>query len=276
MDTKELQKQIAELEEARARADITGQINRRLNAARTDDELLQALTWPALEAGAFNTSLLYIDLNEAGEPEWGEVVATYSREGTQALPTGVRYHLPEFPFARMALVGQGEPIFIADAATDERMNEHLQQLMNKLGIQAIVMLPLVQAGRWVGFLLLDWDEAHQFSKQEMAIYRAIGDIAGSVVDNRRLAIRMQEALGGSEMLYEVSRGLNAARDEDDLLQILAGPAMRGGIERAELLYVDLDESDEPEWIEVVAAWQQEGESRLPVGSRFYAPEFPFA
>ena len=75
MATKEeLQKQIANLEAAQTKAELLYQISRDLNTARDEQELLQLLDQPARAAGASSTNLLYIDLDEAGQPEWARVV----------------------------------------------------------------------------------------------------------------------------------------------------------------------------------------------------------
>ena len=97
--TAELQKRIAELEATLARAEILSQISRGVNAASDEDELLHALLRLALEAGARSASLNYIDLDEAGEPEWLEVIAIWDREGEPPNSVGDRFYLPEFPLS---------------------------------------------------------------------------------------------------------------------------------------------------------------------------------
>ena len=71
----DLERQIAELQEAQSRAETLYQISRDLNAACDKDELLSILARPAQETGAVRVILLYIDLDEAGEPEWFEIAA---------------------------------------------------------------------------------------------------------------------------------------------------------------------------------------------------------
>ena len=92
----ELQKQVAELKAMQARAEVLYQISRGLSAARDEHELLQVLAQPAREAGAFRATLLYIDLDGAGQPEWLELVASLEQDDTPAVPVGTRYYVPNF------------------------------------------------------------------------------------------------------------------------------------------------------------------------------------
>jgi rsbT co-antagonist protein RsbR len=193
MATKEeLQKRIAELEATQARAEILYQISRGLNTARDEEELLQVLIQPARKAGVFTANLLYIGLNEAGQPEWAEIVAVWQREGTPVTPVGSRFYLPEFPFASLLLASQDEPHLIADAATDERVDETTRNLLAQSGVRAFVLIPLTQAGRWVGIFTLSWREPHKFSEQEMAVYNALIGLASPAVESRRLVGNLEQ------------------------------------------------------------------------------------
>jgi anti-anti-sigma regulatory factor/GAF domain-containing protein len=275
----ELQARITELETALAKATVIEQISRDLNTASDEDELLQVLARPAIEAGAFSTTLLYIDLDEAGEPEWLEMVASGQPESaptTSTMPVGTRFYLPEFLFSRLWMASPDEPQLIADVKSDERADEVFRNVLTQSGIQATAVIPLTQAGRWVGLIVFSWAEPHQFSALEVEIYRALADLASPAVENRRLLVQTQKALAETETFYGISRDLNTASDENELLQILTRPGLEAGVFMTTLMYFDLDAAGEPEWGEVVATWQREGEPGIPVGTRFYLPEFPFS
>ena len=51
----------------------------------------------------------------------------------------------------------------------------------------------------------------------------------------------------ADMLNQISRDVNAAHDEGEVLHALARPAVEAGAIRANLYYIDLDEASEPEW-----------------------------
>ncbi len=262
---------------ALAQTDTLYTISRGLNAADDEDEMLRVLARSGMEAGAHRAELLYIDPNEAGALEWLEVVAVIEQHTVRGIPppsVGTRYYIPEFAFADIFLANPDEPLFIADPTTDERVDEMFANVMAQIGARATVIIPLIQSGRWIGYIAIYWDSPHEFSKQEVEIYRALTDLAAPAVASRRLLVEQERAL--TETLYTISRGLNAADDEDEMLQILAQPAIKAGVNSAHLLHFDIDEAGEPEWAETVAGWYREGEPRTPIGSRFYLPELPFA
>jgi signal transduction histidine kinase/DNA-binding response OmpR family regulator len=87
-------------------------------------------------------------------------------------------------------------------------------------------------------------------------------------------LQTQQAI--TETILHISRGLNTARNEPDLLMALASPAIANGVFRANLAFIDPDEHGEPAWVQNVALWQREGEIIPPLGSRFYLPDFPAA
>jgi PAS domain S-box-containing protein len=249
------------------------EISRGLNAARDEDELLEVLLRPAIQAGADQAYLDFVLLDEAGEPEWIEVVANWQKEGQALYPVGTRLYLPEFPYTKLWLYDPERPLIIANLDTDERLGPEERDSFTQINVQALVIVPLTQAGRWVGLLPIFWSEPHAHSETETALYNALPALATPALANRRLLIEQERAL--TETLYRISSGLNKASDAGEQLHVLARPAIDAGMSTANLLYIDLDQDDGLEWAEIVACWQREGEPPMSVGSRFYLPEFPF-
>jgi PAS domain S-box-containing protein len=285
------------LRRERARTDELYAISRQLNEASDEQELLQVLAQPGVQAGASAVSLQYVDLDEAGAPQWLELVATWKRRGEPTVPTGTRNYLPDFPFSYSWLSNPDEPLLISDVVTDERVDENTRDMLAQVGLCAMATIPLAQAGqrherirqssvepsvkpsvdpaaerRWIGVLNVLWDAPHEFSAREVDIYRALAGLATPAVANRRLLVEQERAL--TETLYQISSDLNRARDEDELLWALAQPAIEAGAASASLMYVELDQAGQPAWMEKVAGWQREGALATPLGARFYLPEFP--
>jgi PAS domain S-box-containing protein len=188
------------------------QFSRDLNAAGDRDELLQVLARPAIEAGASGVSLMYIDLDEDDQPEWIEVVAAWERDGAPSAPLGSRYHLPTLPAFNLWLSDPEQVQTIANVAQDERLDENTRTLLAQTGAQAMAIIPLAPAGRWVGTLNLIWSEAHAFSAREREIYNAFVGLAAPVVENHRLVDDLEK------MVMERTRELHAA--ETRYLQIV--------------------------------------------------------
>jgi signal transduction histidine kinase len=193
MTTKtELQKRIAELEMAQARAAAIYEISRDLNAAQDADELLRVLARPAVAGGANRAYLSYIDLDEAGEPEWIEIVATWWQKGKDPLPVGSRFYVPTFPFARLWIANPDESQLIANVATNQEVDEATRNLLLQRGTLATAIIPLAQAGHWVGIVGLAWETPHDFSREEIEIYRALMGLGTQAVENQRLFQHLEQ------------------------------------------------------------------------------------
>ncbi len=70
------------------------------------------------------------------------------------------------------------------------------------------------------------------------------------------------------------KNLDPVSDLSSLLRVLAEPAIKAGAVEAVLDYIDLDKAGKPEWARTVAVWQRPGQSPIPLGVRYYIPEFP--
>jgi len=191
------------LRQARAQAETLRRINRRLNLAADEQELLQALAGPGLQAGASKAYLGYIHLSQGQEPEWAEIVATLP---PAALPAG-RLHLPEFPFARQVMAVPDQVYLVADVASDERLDDRSRRSLLGDGIRALALLPLSRPRRWIGFISLAWNRPRRFAGQEVEIYQALLSRASSAVENRRLLARTQVALAEVQQSERLLRSI---------------------------------------------------------------------
>jgi rsbT co-antagonist protein RsbR len=190
----ELEEQIIALKAAQATAEKLNQVSRDLNAAADEEEMLQALLQSMAESEVKVVDLMYIDLDQAGEPEWLEIVATWRAKGSPSFPIGSRFYVPEFPFSYLWMASPDEPQLISDVLTDERIDENSKNVLIQADIRAMAIVPLTQAGRWVGSIIMTWGKVHTFNPQESKILHTLGSLVGPVVENQRLLARTQEAL----------------------------------------------------------------------------------
>jgi PAS domain S-box-containing protein len=74
-------------------------------------------------------------------------------------------------------------------------------------------------------------------------------------------------------LHRLSEAFAAAGGPEEMLHVIAEPAVETGAHVATLMYVSADAGGRPEWAETVAAF---GGTVAPLGRRFYLPESPQA
>ena len=215
------------LEEAlygeRAWLETLFELSRRLNVARDEDELLMALTQSAIEAGAVQADLMYVDLNNAGEPEWAQVTAVWRAAALDSTPApiGTRYYLPDYPLICQWISQANMPLLVSDASKDERMDENTRNLLSQMGSKALASIPLTQAQRVMGLVNFGWANAHEFSEQEVEIYRILINLASPTVQNRRLMGNLEhivaERTSQLSTASDIAGQIGAMLDPDELL-----------------------------------------------------------
>ncbi len=199
------------LEGQKGKIETLYEISRGISAATDEQALLRVLGQPAIDAGATVIDLFYFDLDDDGEPEWMEKIATGPGEGKS--PVGTRYYLPEFPVARLYLDNPHEPRLVADVTLDERIDENTKLLLAQVGTRAMVFVPLTDTGNWVGVIAFQWNEAHEFSQHEVEIYNALISLATPAVKMRRMVGNLEQ------MVAERAAELQASVEESERLQM---------------------------------------------------------
>lgn len=254
----ELERVKVELEITLARTNILYSISHSLSMASDADEMLQVLARPAIEAGAAVANLMYIDLNDAGEPEWIEIAASWrhATRGEPPIPVGSRFYLPEFPFARLWMASQDEPQLIADVTANERLDENLRDIFVQMDTRAMVIIPLSQAGRWVGLVSFNWGEPHEFSEQETEIYRAFIGLATPTVEERRQFKRVQARVRREQILREITSRVRGFTDPN---AVIRAAVRELGAALGRSTFVRLGSAEELS--QTPAAWTDSGDGR---------------
>jgi GAF domain-containing protein len=200
--------------QADARTGILFDISYSLSAAEDEDEMLQILARPAIEAGVNSARLLYFDLDETGEPEWAELVADWRREGEPQMSVGSRFYLPDLPAARRWVASPDEAQLISDTATEGQVNGYVESALAPSVGCAEVIVPLRQAGRWVGVIIFAWDEPHEFAEREAQVYNALVGLASLAVASRRQFERAQARVRREQLLREITSRVRSFTDPE--------------------------------------------------------------
>ncbi|HET91249.1 MAG TPA: GAF domain-containing protein, partial [Chloroflexi bacterium] len=201
----DLKARIAELEEKQMQVVALSQMSRDLSGAQDENDLLQVLVWPTIDTDASTVTLVYIDLDANGDPVWAKVAAHWQREGALDIPVGTRYYLPEFPLTQLWLADPGEPQLVADVTVDERLDQEGREMLVRLGIRALAVIPMSQAGHWVGLALLGWESPRSFGAQETEVYHMLSGLACPVVKSLRLTHEARVRLHELSVLNELGQ-----------------------------------------------------------------------
>jgi len=108
----------------------------------------------------------------------------YSGQGTKPIPIGTRYLRHNMPILN-AFVAE-TPILYTDYQQGEITDAATLAAAKQQNIRAMAVLPLWSQGRQLGILLLQGEEPHAFTEQEIRPYRAMLGQLSIAVENQQL------------------------------------------------------------------------------------------
>ena len=105
--------------------------------------------------------------------------------------------------------------------------------------------------------------------------RSIIGMIQDITERKQTEDNLSQALTEVETLYDVNTRLNAAKNFQAVVDAIAAPMLVNGAAGAALLLYGPDDSDQPEWTQIVAALEPR-EQTMPVGTQYDLAEFPLA
>jgi PAS domain S-box-containing protein len=158
--------------------------------------------------------------NSADEVVGMDVIANWW-SGTGREPTAVNTHYTPESLPILKLFITPEPMFIANAFHDERIDEVSMQVVRLLNVHAVAVLPLFLADRQIGVLLLESEEIHEFNQDEIRVFSAMGPLISTVLENRRQFERARQQAEREGLLNVISQKIQSATSVEAVLQIAA-------------------------------------------------------
>ncbi len=186
--------------------ELLQQLGRQLNLALSFEEVLRVLLSQAPAPEEAEVALCAIDNDASGQPEWLTVLSQFNPQGNPTAPqVGVRYHVPEIPFAKLYLSSPDAPILVDDVNTDPRIDDHSRALYALSSVRATIVVALTIRDRWVGLLNLTWQRPVTFSARDMHIYQALAQHVGLSLDHSLVVERLRASLAQMNQQRSVLR-----------------------------------------------------------------------
>ncbi|HSQ38948.1 MAG TPA: GAF domain-containing protein, partial [Anaerolineales bacterium] len=129
------------------------------------------------------------------------------------------YTITNLPIMKFFL--SSAPVFFSDAGKDERVDSVSMELIQKLNIHAIAVLPLFHGEQQTGVLILESEEPHNFTQDEARLFSAMGPQIATVLENRRQFERAQKQADRESTLNIISQKIQGATTVEAVLQIAA-------------------------------------------------------
>ena len=155
-----------------------------------------------------------------GELEGMDVAATWwNGTGHEASPIG--QHFPASVLRVMSLFISSTPLFFNDALTDERFDEASRNIAKSLNIRSGAVLPLHSGSHQVGVLLMEAEEPHNFTNEEIRLFEALAPQITTILENRRQFEQAQKQAEREAMLNVINQKIQSATSVEAVLQIAA-------------------------------------------------------
>lgn len=182
---------------------------------------LVAATITTLGISEVNRALLVtFDYDAKGELSHLDVIANWwNGTGHEVTPLGTRY--PREVIRVMPMFISQTPVFFDDTLTDERVDATTLDLVKRLNLRAVAVLPLHVGSYQMGALILEAEEPHHFTQEETRLFSALAPQVATVVENRRQFEQAQKQAERESRLNVISQKIQSATTVEAVLQIAA-------------------------------------------------------
>lgn len=252
--------------EALSETEALYDISAHISSASSLNEALLASIAPAIDGRAANAQLFTFDRKNDDQPEWLKIAATWdATDPNNTLSTGSRYHLPDFPFAKLWLNSSQNVIFIENIDEDDRLDASTRNAFKSNGLVASVFLLLQLSEQWVGLISINWTRPHKFTDIEQRLYKSVATQTAVVVNNLLLLEEANKRTVQLEKLAQIEAYLSQASEEEEFLMALSQAVQADSSATILLSYMDLDAGGRPAHLNPVARWQNNN-VKWPVSS----------
>jgi transcriptional regulator with GAF, ATPase, and Fis domain len=135
--------------------------------------------------------------------------------------TAVGTHYPLEVIRLMPMFVSPTPIFFHDSFNDERVDPTTMELVKRLNLRAVAVLPLHSGTHQVGALILESEDIHNFTQDETRLFIALAPQITTVLENRIQFERAQKQAERESTLNVISQKIQSATTVEAVLQIAA-------------------------------------------------------
>ncbi|MCB8965676.1 MAG: GAF domain-containing protein [Ardenticatenaceae bacterium] len=192
-----------------------------LNGAHSYEEIGQAVLniWKGRTNDTLTASIFELETDETGTPEW-QVIAfptdlTEEQEQFRRFPVKLTNSDPHW------MRGGGRLHLIADTATEPTLLPQEKAIYEQVSARSIAELPLRLGNRWVGLVVMAWQEAVPFTPADERLLAAMVDQLALAVNSQQLLSAAQTRAQREQQLREISTRVSTAVDADAILRTAA-------------------------------------------------------
>jgi len=214
-------RQYDQTQSALAQSEKLFQVSGQITQATNLQELVSA-TVTTLGIPAVNRALLIaFQYGESGDPEQLTIIGNWwNGTGHEVTPVGTRYSRDVMRVMPMFI--SPTPVFFNDVFHDERVDATTLELVAKrLNLCSVAVLPLYSANQQMGALVLEGEEPHTFTQEEIRLFSSLAPQIATVVENRRQFEMAQRQAEREAMLNAINQKIQTSTSVEAVLQIAA-------------------------------------------------------
>ncbi|HLF90819.1 MAG TPA: GAF domain-containing protein [Anaerolineales bacterium] len=204
-------------ETALAQTETLYDVTTELTKAESLEQVLEAIA--SLRPGG-RASMLAIDVNAKGEPEWLASTVSWPVNSSQVAP-GERFPVMSFPISELWLKNPGKALLFGDIETEPRMDPQTKAINQQFGVKASVYLPLRVGNTWVGLITVSWDTPQSFLEADAQLFDAVAAQSAVVVNNRLLFEQSQKRAEREALINTINQRIQSATSVETALETTA-------------------------------------------------------
>lgn len=219
LDTIEL---LSQLEDTLAEATALYSTALSMNTAQSFEEICRNLLTQVGYLSHANRQTLYmVGPDPHGTVEYLEAVAWWDNEETSFADDRERFSPAEVPVLSQFLQSQ-ICITSTDAADDPRLDENTRRYCAEQGIKALMMLPVITGGIWMGAIIAEGHQDQVFTEKQMRLLRNITDQAALAMNSALLLQQARTSFRREQILREIIDRVRKASTAEEITEIVAG------------------------------------------------------
>ncbi|MEP7285362.1 MAG: GAF domain-containing protein [Chloroflexota bacterium] len=204
----------AQTQEAREEAKTLYDLSTAINAAESEQELVDAVVQYGLHSDTLSVSLSIYENADYDTATYSKITAQWPEDPTA--DAYAKYPVTIFPF--IAHVDRHDIYFINDVNNAPFLDEVSVATFNGFNVQAIIFAPLTVGNRWVGSLSLLSSELHVYTDREKRMMRGVTRQLTTAIERLRLIQQTNIRATELETVAKVSAVTASILDVDELLQ----------------------------------------------------------
>ncbi len=188
-------------------------LSERISITRDPDEVMRAALEEVATHSPYRCSLALF------EPESGERPTHFRVLYVFQPGVGVQHIDERMPFTDdplNPLLDSGQTVAIVDVATDSRVPDFLRREQIESGRPALALIPLIVGGRRIGNLVLSHTAPHQWTDDELRLFRSSANQVASAIENAQRFEREKQRTERLGLIARVSQRIAARLNPHEL------------------------------------------------------------